>query len=235
MGLTCSHGSCRTIFQPNFQKTSLPSSLLSPASPAQCIISISAEPSSTLPCLLLKAWLKWGPVPRESLSRKKRNGSYPNWKERLAGDHVSNSSYCFSWSLEALKRKSIFYLNIFVISHLIFEQLSIPTNEVLMKAMDPVFWTPLQSDSWQWLEQQSPYQLQVRGLSPRATEDAKGAAQFLTHMFYILNCPHSWKFPFQTALMDNAPDWDATIIINSKTLVHTKLLLGTNYNLRLKK
>lgn len=81
---------------------------------------------------------------RISLMKKIRNGNYPNWKECLAGDHVPNSSSHFSWSLEALKRKSFFYLNILVISHLlIFEQLSLPTNKVLMKAMDPVFFPPL--------------------------------------------------------------------------------------------
>lgn len=35
--------------------------------------------------------------------------------------------------------------------------------------------------------------------------------------------------------MDNATDWDTTIIITSKTLVCTKLLLKTNYDLTLKK
>lgn len=109
---------------------------------------------SCLACLLLKARWKQCPVPRESLASKKYiSGSHPNWKECLAGKCVPNSSSHFSWSLEALKGKFIFYLDILVISNLLVsKQLSFPTNEVLMKAKAPV----LKSPRWKVLIQRTP-------------------------------------------------------------------------------
>lgn len=142
---------------------------------------------SCLACLLLKARWKQCPVPRESLASKKYiNGSHPNWKECLAGKCVPNSSSHFSWSLEALKGKFIFYLDILLISNLLVsKQLSFPTNEVLMKAKAPVLksphWkvliqcTPLKSNTTD-TRQSSAHQLQVRCLTPRAAGSANGGS-----------------------------------------------------------
>lgn len=73
---------------------------------------------------------------------KMRNGNHPNWNECLAGDREPNTSSHFSSSLEALKGKFVFYLDILVISILLFpKQLSLPTNEVLAETMGPVFFS----------------------------------------------------------------------------------------------
>lgn len=97
-------------------------------------------------CLLLKAGSKQSPVPRESLALKKK--WKPSKLERMFGRRsCTKQQFHFSSSLEALKGKFIFYLDILVISNLLVsKQLSLPTTEVLMKAMDSVFFPPLKSN-----------------------------------------------------------------------------------------